>query len=247
MTCTLTPTAAAPQPAAQGRWRRRQRDLATAYTHANPSADPIACFVTTFRLGKVWQHGEVLLIYRTEPDGPCKADLFDRVGTAVQSTLKAGFLQSAARPAERDAAAKRRPFLKPHNVRALQLAPDTRPRRGFMLGERRCFGHLDLRGRTAEECHAVISEAIQTRLHAQGFSYLKGAHCIGFANELLRALQTAFPEADTTARPISFCDGQCSYRSRPFLGEYLSEHGFGDVRESLERQQQADAPGPAAV
>ena len=61
------------------------------------------------------------------------------------------------------------------------------------------------------------------------------------------SLQTAFPEADTTARPISFCDGQCSYRSRPFLGEYLSEHGFGDVRESLERQQQADAPDPAAV
>ena len=32
-------------------------------------------------------HGEVLLVYRTEPDGPCKADLFDRVGIAVESTL----------------------------------------------------------------------------------------------------------------------------------------------------------------
>ena len=65
-----------------------------------------------------------------------------------------------------------------------------------MLGQRRCFGHLDLRGQSADAVHDVISKAIQTRLHAEGFSYLKGAHCIGFANELLRDLQT-LGESDT--------------------------------------------------
>jgi hypothetical protein len=198
--------------------------------------------LTTFTLGKVWQHGEILLVYQTEPSGPFKVDLFERRGTAVVGTLKAGFIQPVERPANRDMRAMRKPFLKPHHLRALQLHADTRPRRGFMLGKRRCFGHVDLRSQTAHACRAVIAESIQTKLHAQGFSYYKGFHCIGFANELICALHSAFPEATNTARPVSFCDGQFCFRSRPFLGDYMSTHAFGTIRESLERQQAAAAP-----
>ena len=68
----------------------------------SPGAEPVAAFVTTFRLGRIWQHGEVLLMYNTGPNTPFQVDLFDRVGTATQSTLKAGFLVPPQRPAERD-------------------------------------------------------------------------------------------------------------------------------------------------
>jgi len=216
------------------RWRQRQHDLATCWTTVTPGATPIAAFVTTFRLGAVWQHGEILLAYRTEDGGEIHLDLFDRVGKASTSTMKAGFMMQG----ERTSAARRSSFFfEPHNVRAIKLAPDTRPKRGFMLGQRRCFGHLDLRGQSADAVHDVISKAIQTRLHAEGFSYLKGAHCIGFANELLRDLQT-LGESDT-AKPVTFCEGQLNFCSRPKLGDYLSAHGFEALRDDLKRQDSA--------
>ena len=109
-----------------------------------------------------------------------------------------------------------------------------------MLGQRRCFGHLDLRGQSAA-VHDVISKAIQTRLHAEGFSYLKGAHRIGFANELLRDLQT-LGESDT-AKPVTFCEGQLNYCSRPKLGDYLSAHGFEALRDDLKRRRFGCAGG----
>ena len=90
---------------------------------------------------------------------------------------------------------------------------------------------------SADAVHDVISKAIQTRLHAEGFSYLKGAHCIGFANELLRDLQT-LGESDT-AKPVTFCEGQLNFCSRPKLGDYLSSHGFEALRDDLKRQDSA--------
>lgn len=213
------------------KWRRKQRDVSTAFTTVLPGATPLAAFVTTQKLGSFWQHGEILLAYQTDK-GETRVDLFDRVGAASDSSLKAGFLGTAVQPLP----GRRKFRMKPTHVRAIQLSADTRPKRGYMLDRRRCFGHVDLQGKTAEEVHRVIAAAVQRRLHGQGFSYLKGFHCIGFANELLKVLLEAFPQNGAAARPVTFCDGQCSYRARPFLGEYLQEHGFAEMHERLQSQ-----------
>ena len=118
-----------------------------------------------------------------------------------------------------------------------------------MLDRRRCFGHVDLRGQPAEKVHEVITTAIQTRLHAEGFSYLKGAHCIGFANELWADLQVAFPPVEFTSRQtgqyvprkISFCEGQCGYTSQPTLAAYIRDFDAAAV-ESLVQQEAAAKP-----
>ena len=64
---------------------------------------------------------------------------------------------------------------------------------------------------------------------------------------MLRALQQSFPDAPTTLRPVTFLGGQCSYKARPYLANYLNEHAFQDVRESLERQQAEAAPAAPPV
>ena len=132
------------------RWRfeARQKSVSTAFTSKKEldNLKPIAAFLTTYRLGKIWQHGELLLAFRdlTDPDGPCLLDVFDRVGRANTSPMKAKFMHTD--PAIR---------LRPHYVRALHADPA----RGFMLRRRRCFGHISLDGVESQRVHDVRARA----------------------------------------------------------------------------------------
>ena len=55
--------------------------------------------------------------------------------------------------------------------------------------------------------------------------------------ELLKALLAAFPQTPAAARPITFVGGQLSFCARPFVGEYMQTHGFGEIREGLAAQE----------
>ena len=72
-------------------WRlrggERQHDL-DVLDDGDAGRDSNRGVVTTFRLGAIWQHGEILLAYRTEDGGEIHLDLFDRVGKASTSTMK---------------------------------------------------------------------------------------------------------------------------------------------------------------
>ena len=68
-------------------WKARQKNLATAFTMVRHDVQPLAAFICTHKMGKLWQHGEVLVVYRDEGDATC-FDIFDRVGQLKTSAMK---------------------------------------------------------------------------------------------------------------------------------------------------------------
>ena len=68
-------------------WKARQKNLATAFTMVRHDVQPLAAFICTHKMGKLWQHGEILVVYRDEGDTTC-FDIFDRVGQLKTSAMK---------------------------------------------------------------------------------------------------------------------------------------------------------------
>eukprot|EP01052_Picozoa_sp_SAG31_P023625 SAG31_NODE_1959_length_6808_cov_2.925771_4_plen_179_part_00 len=88
-----------------------EKSLACTKTHVRSEAEgtvtePVAAFHSHFKLGTIWQHGEVLIAYRTVqwPVEQCGSgqwnyhlDVFDRIGVKKTSAMKAFFMTSEAR------------------------------------------------------------------------------------------------------------------------------------------------------
>ena len=174
-------------------------------------------------------------------------DVFDRVGAQVNSAMSARFARSPGRKK-----------LRPHFVRAYACDP----RRSFLLGDRMCHAHIDLQACAPSAVHEALADAIQSRLHREGFSWL-GRNCTQFGNVLMRALDDVAAEAaqrerlstvderkSSTAkaprrpfRPLTLLRGQTSLcRFQSNLGTYLRARGYDEAAASLEGQETTAAP-----
>jgi len=136
-------------------------------------AVPIVAIHSHYKLGKVWQHGEVLLVYRV--GDAHRLDVFDRVATASRSALKSAFLSSVGRQ------------LMEHHIRAFEASAA----RGYQLDRRRCHEFLDLSNVTPPMLNEAIAAVVRAE-HGKGFSYSQGAHCQGFSNTLFAELTRRF-------------------------------------------------------
>jgi len=177
-------------------------------------------------------------------------DVFDRVGAQVDSSMSARFARSPGRAR-----------LRPHFVRAYACDP----RRSFLLGDRKCHAHIDLQACSPAAVHKALADAIQSRLHREGFSWL-GRNCTQFGNVLMRALDDVAAEAARRERlssvderqsaaakapppsrrpfrPLTLLRGQTSLcRCQSNLGTYLRARGYNEAAASLEGQETTAAP-----
>eukprot|EP01052_Picozoa_sp_SAG31_P040654 SAG31_NODE_5940_length_2247_cov_2.822626_4_plen_297_part_00 len=217
-----------------------ERSLSSVSTHVRHEAEgtitePVAAFHSHFKLGTLWQHGEVLVVYRSlQPSKGVKdgsdgsdwqyhVDVFDRVGVKSTSAMKAFFMTSKARK------------LQPHNIRAYESCPT----RGFGLQHKYVFDSLDLAGVDVEAVHAAISAVVRHE-HAFGFSYVAGHHCQGFSTELFVALKTRLGDvAANDVAEMNVCNTCCCLpcSSRQKL-DSLMEDRYPEMLASLQEQEQ---------
>jgi hypothetical protein len=134
------------------------------------------------------------------------------------------------------AAAAGKAKMRPHYVRAFKAEAA----RGFKLGTRKCHGHVDLRGVEPQQLHDCMAEVIQRRLHAQGFSYVRGNHCVGFANELMGSLRPLLKsKREAFPRKVAFLKGQCCNSRVLKWGAYLEANGYGEMAAQLQAGEDA--------
>ena len=183
--------------------------------------EPVAAFHCHYKLGALWQHGEVLIAYRIG-EAYC-LDVFDRIGEAKVSAMKAALLSSTFRNT-----------LRPHYVRAFKASAE----RGFLLQRRYCHDMVDLCGVSTLDVHAAVSDVVRIE-HGKGFSYVRGAHCQAFSNVLFRRLHQLRPPTDQMVE-LTICGSMCS-PTTPRLGALLSDLAgvFEEMHADLRAQEAA--------
>mmetsp|Transcript_12785 Transcript_12785/g.51299 ORF Transcript_12785/g.51299 Transcript_12785/m.51299 type:complete len:403 (+) Transcript_12785:31-1239(+) len=198
------------------------------------AAEPVAAFFTVWpqilvpcNLSIKFWHSEVLLVYRHTggDDGSSYGvDLFDR-GGLVESRITATFFRSADPDHE----------LAYHNVRAIRM----RPERGFWLGARWCVRHVDLTRVRADAVRDAIADAIQHRLHPEGFDY-HGHCCYNFAEDLMAVLADLDDRESYVSVPL-WRTNVCACCAAPTLSTYMRRAGYDAARACLLDQEAAVA------
>jgi len=236
------------------------------------SVRPLAAMLCTYQLGLA-RHGEVLILYERPSDSDVPGDtdyaldIFDRMAIKVNSAMRAAFATSESpKPRGRRshvADLRSRPArLRAHYVRGFTAKAE----RGYKLRDRRVHVHVDLSHVEPVQLNRAITDAVcgSNGLHQQGFSYLGGAHCVQFANELTAVLQQRCTNDGTPTfgvLPVDQFRAQAPRmvacfnpaRAAPRLGEYLRRVGFGEAvsqfegAESAIRQQQSNTQRVRAV
>lgn len=159
-------------------------------------------------------------------NGTYSFDLFDR-GGMVKSRMTATFFHTV------DPSAR----LKWHHVRAIKMDPA----RGFWLRYRLCFRHVDLSEVPAETLRDSIVEAIQSRLHPEGFDF-RGHCCWNFASdlmEILGSLRDGDPLTTDFVRVPLWQSNVFGLCCGVTLAAYLRRYGFDDAVDDLVRQERA--------
>lgn len=181
----------------------------------------------------MWQHGEVLIAYELE--GAFAMDVFDRIGEAKTSALKAGLMTGT------------RKRLHPHYLRAFRASGE----RGFLLDRRYCHDSIDLAGIRPTELHAALKKVVRHE-HGKGFSYLGGAHCQAFSNALFEQIHELRREMPLAPAPgaapgeparaeemerLTVCGSMCG--RKPTLAAFLRESGgvYAQLYDDLTRQE----------
>ena len=212
-----------------------EKSLACTATHVRQQTvgtitKPIAAFHCHYKLGSIWQHGEVLIAYRTK-DGAASEDegwrhhldVFDRIGVKKTSAMKAFFMTSTKRK------------LLPHNIRAHEASPA----RGLDLHRKYTFDHLNLEGADIDAVHAAISIVVRSE-HGVGFSYATGHHCQEFSSDLFVALKSKLGGdiAEKDVPRLNVCNSCCCLpcSSRPTLDVFMGEH-YPDMLADFEAQE----------